>query len=434
MTTNPSLRNATFPDARHGLDVTAVLFGIVIVFLAQGILGRVVQRAQQSLLPPGPGTHTLIGSTLTLPALQVAVCTLFLFPWTLLCDRCGPRLPYTGGLLVWALGVFTGSWSGSVEFLLGSYALQAAGVAAMIPATLTVITSTQPRPGGFLTGTVLAFPVLLQLPGSLIADLLTRSMDWRTTLIAISGAAIPPLLLGWFAIPSGPATTGPTLDPPPDPPAGKGQAVVQTLLLGAALTGVRIHLELSFAARHGSLLLGDSAGYARAHSGLVDFPFAAGLAVGFITGAVLPGGHRKAVLAWVIAAPGPVMAAIPLLPSDISFLTGAVLGAVGLGLGLSTQLVSLLRLATTNRTFRASALFQGVQNLGYGVGIAVPLVVVLVLGDTVAPDTRAHLLLGCSLILLAAGFFLALRNPKQRVAPQRGKHSRTSHPGRRKHR
>ena len=125
MTTNPSLRNATFPDARHGLDITEVLFGIVIVFLAQGI-GRVVQRAQQSLLPPGPGTHTLIGSTLTLPALQVAVCTLFLFPWALLCDRCGPRLPYTGGLLVWALGVFTGSWSGSVEqaidvALLGRY-------------------------------------------------------------------------------------------------------------------------------------------------------------------------------------------------------------------------------------------------------------------------------------------------------------------------
>ena len=259
-------------------------------------------------------------------------------------------------------------------------------------------------------------------------------MDWRTTLIAISGAAIPPLLLGWFAVPSGPATTGPTLDPPPDPPAGKGQAVVQTLLLGAALAGVRIHLELSFAARHGSLLLGDSAEYGRAHSGLIDFPFAAGLAVGFITGAVLPGGHRKAILAWMIAAPGPVMAAIPLLPSDIAILAGAVLGAAGLGLGLSGQLVSLLRLATTNRTFRASALFQGVQNLGYGVGIAVPLVVVLVLGDTVAPDTRAHLLLGCSLILLAAGFFLALRNPKQRVAPQRGKHSRTSHPGRRKHR
>ena len=423
MTTNPPLRNATFPDARHGLDITAVLFGIVIVFLAQGILGRVVQRAQQSLLPPDPGTHTLIGSTLTLPALQVTVCTLFLFPWALLCDRCGPRLPYTGGLLVWALGVFTGNWSGSAEFLLGSYALQAAGVAAMIPATLTVITATQPRPGGFLTGTVLAFPVLLQLPGSLIADLLTRSMDWRTTLIAISGAAIPPLLLGWFAIPSGPATTGPTLDPPPDPPAGKGQAVVQALLLGAALAGVRIHLELSFAAHHGSLLLGDSAGYARTHSGLVDFPFAAGLAIGFITGAVLPGSHRKAVLAWVIAAPGPVMAAIPLLPSDISFLTGAVLGAIGLSLGLSTQLVSLLRLATTNRTFRASALFQGVQNLGYGVGIGVPLVVVLALGNTVAPDTRAHLLLGCSLILLAVGFFLALRKPKQRVAPQRGRHS-----------
>ena len=221
MTTNPSLRNATFPDARHGLDVTAVLFGIVIVFLAQGVLGRVVQRAQQGLLPPGPVTHTLAGSALMLPTLQVAVCTLFLIPWTLLGDRYGPRLPYTGGLLVWALGGLAGSWAGSTEFLLASYALQAAGVAAVIPATLTVITSAQPRPGGFLTGVVVAFPALLQLPGSLIADLLTRSTDWRAALLLVSGAAVPPLLLGWFAIPSGPATTGPDDDPPPERPAGR---------------------------------------------------------------------------------------------------------------------------------------------------------------------------------------------------------------------
>ena len=289
------------------------------MFLAQGVLGRVVQRAQQGLLPPGPGTHTLAGSALMLPTLQVAVCTLFLIPWTLLGDRYGPRLPYTGGLLVWTLGVLAGSWAGSTEFLLASYALQAAGVAAVIPAALTVITSAQPRPGGFLTGVVVAFPALLQLPGSLIADLLTRSTDWRAALLLVSGAAVPPLLLGWFAIPSGPATTGPDDDPPPERPAGRGRAVIQALLLGAALAGVRIHLELSFAAHHGAILLGDSTGYARAHSGLVDFPFAAGLAVGFIAGAALPGGHRKTVLAWVIAAPGPVMASVPLLPSGIAW-------------------------------------------------------------------------------------------------------------------
>ena len=79
--------------------------------------------------------------------------------------------------------------------------------------------------------------------------------------------------------------------------------------------------------------------------------------------------------------------------------------------------------ALHHRISRAAALFQVAQNLGYGVGIGVPLVVVLALGNTVAPDTRAHLLLGCSLILLAVGFFLALRKPKQRVAPQRGRHS-----------
>jgi len=132
MTTNPPLRDTTSPDARQGLDVAAVLFGVVIVFLAQGVLGRVVQRAQQGLLPPGPVTHTLAGSALMLPTLQVAVCTLFLIPWTLLGDRYGPRLPYTGGLLVWALGVLAGSWAGSTEFLLASYALQAAGVAAVV--------------------------------------------------------------------------------------------------------------------------------------------------------------------------------------------------------------------------------------------------------------------------------------------------------------
>jgi len=294
-------------------------------------------------------------------------------------------------------------------------------VAAVTPAALTVITSAQPRPGGFLTGVVVAFPALLQLPGSLIADLLTRSTDWRAALLLVSGAAVPPLLLGWFAIPSGPATTGPDDDPPPERPAGRGRAVIQALLLGAALAGVRIHLELSFAAHHGAILLGDSTGYARAHSGLVDFPFAAGLAVGFIAGAALPGGHRKTVLAWVIAAPGPVMASVPLLPSGIAILAGAVLGPAGLGLGLSGQLVALLRLAAENRTFRASALFQAAQNLGYGVGIGLPLALVLVLGDTVAPEARVHLFLGCFLVLLAAGLFLALRKPGERVAAQRGR-------------
>jgi len=268
---------------------------------------------------------------------------------------------------------------------------------------------------------VVAFPALLQLPGSLIADLLTRSTDWRAALLLVSGAAVPPLLLGWFAIPSGPATTGPDDDPPPERPAGRGRAVIQALLLGAALAGVRIHLELSFAAHHGAILLGDSTGYARAHSGLVDFPFAAGLAVGFIAGAALPGGHRKTVLAWVIAAPGPVMASVPLLPSGIAILAGAVLGPAGLGLGLSGQLVALLRLAAENRTFRASALFQAAQNLGYGVGIGLPLALVLVLGDTVAPEARVHLFLGCFLVLLAAGLFLALRKPGERVAAQRGR-------------
>ena len=420
MSTTPPAREATSPEARQGMCVPAVLFGIGVVFLAQGILEPVVRRAQQGLLPPGANTQALAASILMLPALQAAVCTLLLVPWALLGDRYGPRLPYTGGLLVWALGIFAGSWSGSAGFLLVCYALQAAGVAALLPAALTVITAAQSRPGGFLTGLVMAFPALLHLPGSLIADLLAQTTDWRTTLLLVSVAAVPPLLLGWFTIPSGPAAINRDDGLPPDPPAGRGHPVVQTLLFGAALAGLRIHLELSFAAHHNALLLNDSAEYARTHSGLVTFPFAAGLAVGFIAGAVLPGSPRKPVLAWVIAAPGPVMASIPLLPSDITVLIGAVMSSVGLALGLSGQLVTLLRLTPENRIFRASALFQGIQNLGYGAGIGVPLALILALGEAVSPEARVHLFLGCSLVLLVTGLVLALRKPGKRVAAQRG--------------
>ena len=59
------------------------------------------------------------------------------------------------------------------------------------------------------------------------------------------------------------------------------------------------------------------------------------------------------------------------------------------------------------------------QNLGYGVGIGVPMALILALGDTVTPDARVHLFLGCSLILLVTGLVLALRKPKNRVAAQR---------------
>ena len=195
--------------------------------------------------------------------------------------------------------------------------------------------------------------------------------------------------------------------------------MVQTLLLGAVLFGFRIHLELAFSAHYGQFALSGAAGYFRAHSGLVNFPFIAGLAAGFVVGAVIAGGRANTWLAWLIAATGVGIASVPLLPFDIAVLTGAVLASAGLGIGLSGQLVALLRLAAGNRISRAAALFQVAQNLGYGVGIGVPMALILALGDTVTPDARVHLFLGCSLILLVTGLVLALRKPKNRVAAQR---------------
>jgi len=244
-------------------------------------------------------------------------------------------------------------------------------------------------------------------------------MDWRAALLLISVAAVPPLILGWLAIPSGPVEAGPDDGPAPESRPGRGRTVVQTLLLGAVLFGFRIHLELAFSAHYDQLTLSGAAGYFRAHNGLVNFPFIAGLAAGFVVGAMIAGGRANTWLAWLIAATGVGIASVPLLPFDIAVLTGAVLASAGLGIGLSGQLVALLRLAAGNRISRAAALFQVAQNLGYGVGIGVPMALILALGDTVAPDARVHLFLGCSLILLVTGLVLALRKPKNRVAAQR---------------
>ena len=152
---------------------------------------------------------------------------------------------------------------------------------------------------------------------------------------------------------------------------------------------------------------------------LVNFPFIAGLAAGFVVGAVIAGGRVNTWLAWLIAATGVGIASVPLLPFDIAVLTGAVLASAGLGIGLSGRLVALLRLASGNRISRAAALFQVAQNLGYGVGIGVPMALILALGEAVSPDARVHLFLSCSLILLVTGLVLALGKPKKRVAAQR---------------
>ena len=416
MTTTPPARETTSPHERQNLCVMAVLFGTGVVFLAQGFLWRVVWRAQQSLLPPGADSRVLAMSTLTLPAVQTVVCTLFLIPWALLGDRFGPRLSCTGGMLLWGLGALAGSWSGSTGLLLVTYALQAAGAAAVIPAALATISAVQQQRGGLLAGLIIALPALLYLPGSLIADLLAQSLDWRTSLVLVAVVAIPPLLLGWFTLPPVPVEPGPDEVTARRP--GKRRAVVQTLLLGAVLAGIRIHLELAFASHHGSLATNDAAGYARAHSGLIDFPFVAGLAVGLVVGTVARRRRDDTWVAWSVAGIGVAVTSIPLLPFDIATPAGAVLASLGLGFGLAGRLVTLLHLAAENRVSRAGALFLAFQNLGYGVGVGLPMALALTVGVTI-PEARIHLFWGCSLILLATGLVLAIAS-KKRATPGTG--------------
>lgn len=69
MSTNPPAREIASSGTRQGIYVLAALFGVMVVFLAQGILERVARRAQQGFAPPGSNVQTLATSTLILPAL-----------------------------------------------------------------------------------------------------------------------------------------------------------------------------------------------------------------------------------------------------------------------------------------------------------------------------------------------------------------------------
>lgn len=417
-TLNLPSQETSSSERQQYVRIMAVLFTVAVVFLAQGFLWRVVWRAQQNLLPPGSNVRTWAMSTLTLPALQTVTCALFLIPWALLGDRFGARLSCSGGMLLWALGALAGSWSDSMGFLLLTYALQAAGVAAVIPAALAVIATVQPQRGGLLTGLIIAFPALLYLPGSLIADQLSQSLSWRTSLLLVAVAAVPLLLLSWFTFPSAPTATQTGKTPTPDHRPEKRRAVVQTLLLSAALAGLRIHVELAFASHYSGLVVSDTAEYSRANSGLISFPFIAGLATGFVVGAIVAGRRESTRLAWAVTAAGAVIALIPPLPFDIASPTSAVLISAGLGFGLSGQLVALLQVAPGNRISRTGALFLTIQNLGYAAAVGLPvLLLTLALGGA-APEDRLHLFLGFSLLLLAAGLVLAIRSGK-RPAGQR---------------
>ena len=270
-----------------------------------------------------------------------------------------------------------------------------------------------------LSATLPFFLVALGLPEGMVTFINLMQHAYESRMAAQDTAELlsqAPMPEGGFDADDGPA---------PESRPGRGRTVVQTLLLGAVLFGFRIHLELAFSAHYDQLTLSGAAGYFRAHNGLVNFPFIAGLAAGFVVGAMIAGGRTNTWLAWLIAATGVGIASVPLLPFDIAVLTGAVLASAGLGIGLSGQLVALLRLAAGNRISRAAALFQVAQNLGYGVGIGVPMALILALGDTVTPDARVHLFLGCSLILLVTGLVLALRKPKNRVAAQRDSEEQT---------
>lgn len=124
------------------------------------------------------------------------------------------------------LGVFTGNRLGSVEFLLVSHTLQTAGAATMLPAAFAVVMGVQSYRSGFLISLAIAFPAPPHLPGSLIADLIARSMNWRAAPLLIPVVTAPPLILNWLATPSGLAETGPDDNPTLESRPGQGRTVM----------------------------------------------------------------------------------------------------------------------------------------------------------------------------------------------------------------
>jgi len=163
-----------------------------------------------------------------------------------ICDRRGPRLPFLGGVAVFALGlVVAGTAQAMVPFILGRL-VQGLGAGALVVSLYVVVGQSYPdrlRPQVF--SYVSAAWVVPAVVGPLVAGTLAENASWRWVFLGLLPLVVAPVLLLLPRLPGRPAA-GQAAQP------GAGRVVAALgLAVGAALAQLG-----GQQAQHGRPLLG----------------------------------------------------------------------------------------------------------------------------------------------------------------------------------
>jgi MFS family permease len=238
--------------------------------------------------------------------------------------RLSPVALAAGGGIVFAAGSLWCGAAGSLELLLAGRVVQAAGAAALLAGTPSVLARLGSGPAAWtLAGTVGA------AAGPFVGGVVTQLVDWRLVFVLqvpVAIAAVVALLAG--RVPA--AVPGP---PPPEAGAGRRVAWLADASLGLVFAGLTGVLFLAV------LLLVVVWGHEPVHAALVV------LAVPLGAGLSRPLAHGASPVAR--AAAGPLLlagglATLALLPTAADGWVFAALLACGLGLGVVSQLLGPL--------------------------------------------------------------------------------------------
>lgn len=308
--------------------------------------------------------------------LYLAASTIFIPPWAFLSDRIGPRTVHVTGMIVWAVGTIGISLCGSAPLLLVSRSVQGIGAAAVVPAGFAAITAVDQSHYGRLTGLMGAVQASTILAGGPLGGWLGTMLGWRHSLQLAAVLAAPPVLLGWFVLPKtavqrSPGSMGPNLLRS----STVRFSIAQTLLLAVIAFGVSTYLPLLLES-HFHLDLTRAA--------LLTTPTLLGVAVGSGIGGILAERKDTTGAAWGLILTGLILA---WAPSVAAAALGSALAAIGVGLGLPTQLIAVEEIATVSRAAAAGGIVQGSRNIGGALGVAL-LGLPLQLGAT--SETGAH--------------------------------------------
>jgi EmrB/QacA subfamily drug resistance transporter len=182
------------PENRKWLTLGAVAFALFMIMLDNTVVNVALPSIQRDL---GLGLSELEW-TVNAYALTFAVLML---SGGKLADRYGRKRIFLLGLLVFTLASLACGLATGGGMLIAARAVQGAGAALMMPATLGVITATfHPRERGLAFGIWAGVSAMALAIGPLVGGLLTEHVNWNWIFFINVPVGILGLVAGWFLI------------------------------------------------------------------------------------------------------------------------------------------------------------------------------------------------------------------------------------------